>query len=172
MDETINCKLTIHQLDKNTPPYIALSYVWGENEPAAQIVVNGSPFTITPNLHDALKNVRDDETTRVLWVDAICIDQANTGEKNVQLPLMRYIYPQAVYALAYLGPAIDGYLSKSMKTRAVELAARPYWTRIWIMQEFTRATRVHIQCGHLRIDDVSCLWAFWKRHSPQDNHFM
>ncbi|OAL47323.1 HET-domain-containing protein [Pyrenochaeta sp. DS3sAY3a] len=160
MEETISCELTIHQLDEQIPSYIALSYVWGEREPAAQIVVNGSQFTITPNLHDALRNVRDSEATKVLWVDAICINQANLGERNTQVTLMRYIYPQAVYVIAYLGPAVEGYLSKPTRTVAEELSTRPYWTRVWVMQEFALATKVRVQFGDAYIDDLTDLYAF------------
>ncbi|CAP59787.1 uncharacterized protein PODANS_1_1200 [Podospora anserina S mat+] len=38
----------------------------------------------------------------MLWVDAICIDQANITEKNTQMPLMCTIYSHAT-VLVWLG---------------------------------------------------------------------
>jgi hypothetical protein len=39
----------------------------------------------------------------VLWVDALCINQANLGEKNHQVALMAQIYSRADKVLVYLG---------------------------------------------------------------------
>ena len=56
-------------------PYEALSYVWGARQSADQIWVNDCPFDVTENLHEALTHLRRPDEDRVLWVDAICIDQ-------------------------------------------------------------------------------------------------
>lgn len=39
------------------------------------------------------------------WIDAICINQADTEEKNHQVALMRYIYEEASQVYAWLGGA-------------------------------------------------------------------
>ena len=38
-----------------------------------------------------------------LWADAVCIDQKNPAEKNVQVPLMGLIYRKAVRVVVWLG---------------------------------------------------------------------
>lgn len=63
-------------------PYEALSYVWGDKESADRIWVNGCLFTVTANLFEALSNLRQPGEDRLLWVDAICIDQNHPAVSN------------------------------------------------------------------------------------------
>lgn len=58
-------------------PYEALSYVWGNTESTEKIWVDGCPFTVTENLFEALSDLRQPKEDRLLWIDAICIDQTH-----------------------------------------------------------------------------------------------
>lgn len=58
-------------------PYEALSYVWGTREAADKILLDGCPVTVTENLYQALECLRQPNEDRLLWVDAICIDQSH-----------------------------------------------------------------------------------------------
>lgn len=58
-------------------PYEALSYVWGTREAADKISLDGCPVTVTENLYQALECLRQPNEDRLLWVDAICIDQSH-----------------------------------------------------------------------------------------------
>lgn len=78
-----------------TLPYEALSYVWGSGELCHTIVCDGKALKITRNLYRALHFFRRKRRSRALWVDAICINQSNMAEKEIQIPLMRDIYTQA-----------------------------------------------------------------------------
>ncbi|OCK76902.1 HET-domain-containing protein, partial [Lepidopterella palustris CBS 459.81] len=49
--------------------------------------------------------LRDPSFERMIWVDAICIDQDNFEEKSHQIQLMAKIYSKAIRALAWLGEA-------------------------------------------------------------------
>jgi hypothetical protein len=40
---------------------------------------------------------------RVLWVDAICIDQFSVPDKNQQIPIMLEIYSRAAEVILWLG---------------------------------------------------------------------
>lgn len=74
----IECELFESYLDQvEDVSYEALSYVWGNKESADKIKVNGCLFTVTENLFEALSNLRQAEEDRLLWVDAICIDQSH-----------------------------------------------------------------------------------------------
>ena len=84
-------------------PYEALSYTWGKPIFRRTIHVHGSPIPITQNLFDALVHIRNEEARRILWVDALCINQSDNHEKSFQIPLMRHIYTNASQVLIWLG---------------------------------------------------------------------
>ncbi|KAI2624341.1 HET-domain-containing protein [Hypoxylon sp. NC1633] len=87
-------------------PYTALSYVWGSPAAVETIILNGHKLGITGNLGAALRDIRNATSVHRLWTDALCIDQRNTGEKNVQVALMGEIYSAANNTIIYLG-ALD-----------------------------------------------------------------
>lgn len=65
----------LHQADG--VPYEALSYEWGAKEAADSILLDGCPVTVTENLYLALECLRQPNEDRLLWIDAICIDQSH-----------------------------------------------------------------------------------------------
>lgn len=88
-------------------PFEALSYVWGSREADMTVLVNGKHFNISANLAEALGCLRETNDSRVLWVDAICINQADTAEKSRQVTLMGEIYRSAQDVLIFLGAERD-----------------------------------------------------------------
>lgn len=52
---------------------------------------------------NALKRIRHETDERVVWADAICIDQTNKAERARQVTLMSEIYEQAQEVLVWLG---------------------------------------------------------------------
>ena len=56
-------------------PYEALSYVWGPPSEGWAVEVDGQQLTIAPNLKLALLRLRRANEDRILWIDAICINQ-------------------------------------------------------------------------------------------------
>ncbi|PMD46045.1 HET-domain-containing protein [Hyaloscypha variabilis F] len=91
---------------KDKPPYVALSYTWGDPTLLKTVLVNGQTLEITVNLHEALRQLQTDQPVR-LWVDAICINQKDDSEKNDQVKQMKEIYKDATAVFAWLGPAAD-----------------------------------------------------------------
>ena len=69
--------------------YLALSYWWGPNDNNQPIFVEEddgrSTIEVTMNCYLALQQIRRPKNPYTLWVDAICINQATTIEKNQQL---------------------------------------------------------------------------------------
>lgn len=65
----------------------------------------GNCLSVTKNCEYALRTLRQKDQERVLWIDAICIDQSNIPERGHQVQLMSKIYAQAIRVLAYLGEA-------------------------------------------------------------------
>ncbi|MCJ1238485.1 hypothetical protein MMC14_006474 [Varicellaria rhodocarpa] len=86
--------------------YTALSYAWGEQIAARPIIVDGVYFQVTENLEAALRHLctRPDFLEGVkLWVDALCINQNDVEERNLQVLRMRNIYSQAMCVVTWLG---------------------------------------------------------------------
>ncbi|KIM99859.1 hypothetical protein OIDMADRAFT_146401 [Oidiodendron maius Zn] len=81
----------------------ALSYVWGGEEKPNTVVVEGRRLPVTANLYRALLGLRNAKSPRILWVDAICIDQSNIPERNRQVGIMRSIYNNAKQVVIWLG---------------------------------------------------------------------
>ncbi|PVH73905.1 HET-domain-containing protein, partial [Cadophora sp. DSE1049] len=90
----------------SVPKYLALSYVWGDPTSKHSIRVNGSPVEVTSNLADFLwyqrKLSQDAAGAENLWIDAICINQNNTQERNIQVLLMVHIYQRADRTIVWL----------------------------------------------------------------------
>lgn len=103
----IHCELFQYSLQDTcgTHLYEALSYVWGNSEKRLRIFIHACNFDVTDNLHAALLQLRNHSMERILWVDAICIDQANQKEKEMQIQLMAKIYGQANRVIVWLGEA-------------------------------------------------------------------
>ncbi|CAH0031124.1 unnamed protein product [Clonostachys rhizophaga] len=85
------------------PQYEPISYCWGSQKDQQVILLDGLTFAIGRNLYTALKRLRYADSARVLWCDVLCIDQSNTAEKSVQIPLMRQIYQKGSRTLVWLG---------------------------------------------------------------------
>jgi hypothetical protein len=89
--------------DENAPLYMCLSYVWGDPGVLATIIVDGKRFSIRQNLFDFLAIARLTLSYTWLWIDALCIDQSNTLERNHQVLQMGRIYTGAAKVLVWLG---------------------------------------------------------------------
>ncbi|KAF4562578.1 hypothetical protein EYR36_003972 [Pleurotus pulmonarius] len=89
--------------------FTALSYTWGDPRIRSEISINGSAkLSITTSLAIALLVLQREDTSVSLWIDQICINQDDTTERAVQVPLMSQIYTSASQTIAWLGPAADG----------------------------------------------------------------
>ncbi|KAE9368031.1 hypothetical protein N431DRAFT_290645, partial [Stipitochalara longipes BDJ] len=91
--------------------YKALSYVWGDTNGRTEILVDGCRLGITPNLDIAIRHlfVGGHLQPRV-WIDAICVNQADKAERSAQVLLMRRLYQNAERVVVWLGtyPTIQG----------------------------------------------------------------
>lgn len=101
-DDPLACTLHTAHLDA-FPHFEAISHVWGTPVKNRSITCNGKVVRITPNLFDALLQVRSTDKPRTLWVDSICINQANPKEQAHQVSLMNHIYKQSNCTLICLG---------------------------------------------------------------------
>ena len=104
--DDIECELFQAWLQgDSTIPYEALSYTWGSTEMTEHIKIEGRTLGVTKNLYLALGYLRSQDTDRIFWVDAVCIDQGNNKERGHQVQQMGNIYSQASRVIFWLGPA-------------------------------------------------------------------
>jgi len=94
---------------EEAPEYDAISYCWGEDTRTSTITCNSSEHAIRTSLFVALKYFLDGRPPplRPLWIDAICVNQADADEKAVQVPRMGEIYKFATRTLIWLGEGTD-----------------------------------------------------------------
>lgn len=72
-DDDVNVELK--EVDLGTQPvYEALSYTWGDVTQKVAIKCDGRDLFVTSNCELALRELRQKEESRTLWVDAICIE--------------------------------------------------------------------------------------------------
>ncbi|KAG0649329.1 Heterokaryon incompatibility protein [Hyphodiscus hymeniophilus] len=103
-----------HATFGDRPRYEALSYMWGDQAVKKKIIIQGQDFLVGECLWEALeylKNRRNQDQVPPIryWIDAICINQADTPERNRQLRIMPYIYERASTTLVWLKPKRDYY---------------------------------------------------------------
>ncbi|KAK3059223.1 hypothetical protein LTR09_000789 [Extremus antarcticus] len=105
-DSMVECQLTAY--DRLTcRPYDALSYCWGESKERRSIFVNDLPFNIGVRLAEALHHLRLPDKDRILWTDAICINQESKVERTAQVKRMGDTYSGCFKTLVWLGPASE-----------------------------------------------------------------
>jgi Heterokaryon incompatibility protein (HET) len=97
-------RITLQQAILEETLYAALSYVWGEPKDKVPIEIDGKFIHVTKNCQAALRALRHSMDTKIVWVDAICINQDNSEEKSDQVALMGDIYRKAERTFAWLGP--------------------------------------------------------------------
>jgi hypothetical protein len=145
----------------NKPEYEALSYVWGDTRGKKHILVDGNRIPVTKSLFAALECLRDAEKTRILWIDALCINQTNDTEKNIQVAMMGTIYSQASKVLVWLLNSellglLDDISSRSQNPEAhftelpswfITLSDNGWWHRAWTFQEAVLADKLIFHTG-------------------------
>lgn len=214
--DPIRCSITPFDLT-TAPAFESLSYCWGDVAQKKPIECNKRPFQVINNLYSALQHLRYKDKERILWIDAICINQEDRDERSAQVVIMRDIYRRAERVLVWLGPSADdselayntlrrmseywpemverwskdrmsalklGPYRKTLQRlcgsqgvaqsddietderfqlQPQEIAAlravleRPWWMRLWVIQEVCVATAVTMICGHdtMSWDDLS-----------------
>ncbi|KAK3347572.1 heterokaryon incompatibility protein-domain-containing protein, partial [Neurospora tetraspora] len=177
----IHCQLFCTALDaKGTRPYEALSYVWGSEDKPCSISINGYDLAVGKNLYAALLHLRDHSIERTIWIDAICINQKDLEERGHQVQSMAKIYAKASRVIVWLGEEAAGSnqaleeirivaerdqtleeirIAAELSTRRSDnkaeiltLLQRPWFQRIWVLQEVAAARHILIKCGSAEID--------------------
>ncbi|KAE9364913.1 HET-domain-containing protein, partial [Stipitochalara longipes BDJ] len=101
VNDIIESDISVYSLE-NLPAYEALSYTWGKS-PSHPIVCNGQSISVQKNLASALRNLRYPSSIRLLWIDALCINQGDIQEQSSQVQQMGTIYQKAENVVVWLG---------------------------------------------------------------------
>jgi hypothetical protein len=168
-DDPIEIKIAIVDL-KDNPTYDALSYVWKPRDGTVDtsqpldhaFVLNHSSFSIKigANLEAAIRHLRpetsgpvESRSGRVMWIDAICINQDLSWERNHQVRLMKQIYSSAQHVVVWLGPSHkdSDFIIRTLRTGSLApseqdrfkdglefLLWRDWFSRVWVRQPSTR----------------------------------
>ncbi|PMD25432.1 hypothetical protein NA56DRAFT_686025 [Hyaloscypha hepaticicola] len=94
------CALSIGPTYRYMKP---ISYAWGNPKAKCPVIVDGKRLDVTVNLRTGLKHFRYHGRSRVLWVDAICINQTDIPELGMQVTQMQKIYQKAKTVLIWVG---------------------------------------------------------------------
>ncbi|KAK4172319.1 heterokaryon incompatibility protein-domain-containing protein [Triangularia setosa] len=154
--------------------YEALSWCWGieSKEYGIRVKKDGHTFRlqVSRELALALKYLRRTNEDRILWIDAICIDQENHEERNHQVQMMSLIYNSAKQVCVWLGEDNDdsataiSFIREIMQLENFDAIAankdnatkwqsllllmqRPWFSRRWVVQEIALAREATIYCG-------------------------
>ncbi|KAK8000042.1 hypothetical protein PG990_012642 [Apiospora arundinis] len=140
-DDPLVCTLKRHTTPIEEQEFEALSYCWGDLQDTVTIILRhdhtGLPnpdserrgddeqtFNITKSLNLALRHLRRQDRERVIWIDALCINQGSIRERNYAIPFMVDVYRYASSVVVFLG--------EENKTKN--------FTRIWQLMAMLRST--------------------------------
>jgi hypothetical protein len=118
--DIVTCTLKrISLLDDQVPFYETISYCWGSTRDESFMKLNGSLISVPSSSEAAVRRMRFTNKRRVLWIDAICIDQSSQSEKARQVAFMSTIYSLGKQNLIYLGE--DDARSAGLAVKSVQL---------------------------------------------------
>jgi hypothetical protein len=154
--------------------FIAISYCWGGEKPTEYLPISSRAYLkVTKTVYSILRHVSGVASGLPVWIDAICINQADCDEKNDQVTMMGDIYAAARCVLVWLG---NGNLNHAGELALLSHLASPFnhnnstlgdiggfggvgndlfgWVlrshwfeRAWIVQELCFARKVLFLCG-------------------------
>lgn len=109
---------------------------------------------------DFLEVLRPRDLNDYFWADQISMNQDNINERNHQVGLMSRLFKDAMMVRAYLGGKHEqSFLIEQLRKDPhrilkdhqigplLDVFARPYWSRVWILQELFLATHVFLWVG-------------------------
>ena len=85
------------------PHYETISYCWGDPTITATIYLDKKESSVPASSIAALRCVRLPHRDRIVWIDAVCINQADLDERAQQVSMMADIYCSSNGNLVYLG---------------------------------------------------------------------
>ncbi|KAF1966268.1 hypothetical protein BU23DRAFT_487264 [Bimuria novae-zelandiae CBS 107.79] len=169
----------------NVPQFFSVSYTWGEktySDTTLQLRTGRIP--VLKSLFPFLRMVSQHEDFHDedwWWIDSLCINLADSQEREQQVRIMADIYKKARRTMVWLGEEVEGdsdcrgavrflhdlqnlqpFIGKNAaivraNLRSPDLTAhwisvsnllaRPWWSRVWTLQEMIMPSEVRFYCG-------------------------
>ncbi|KAK3115993.1 hypothetical protein LTR53_004107 [Teratosphaeriaceae sp. CCFEE 6253] len=197
--------------------YETVSYTWGNSTRSARLIIQEHRLAllrrhlyVPANTESALKQVRFSDRSRIIWIDAVCINQDDTKERSQQVGMMGRIYGSSIGNLVCLGDldevmagrvshTLDDLLDDARRKTdgfsnffstvldeetgeyglsdcGLDVVApldvldlvlgRPWWQRLWVLQEAVLSPNNTVLLGPLRLDLIHLTRAivWWNYH--------
>ncbi|KAI8944090.1 HET-domain-containing protein [Xylaria longipes] len=160
LSSNIHCRLLVSSLDY-TPDFEALSYVWGDTNDKLAISMDGQAHNVTRNLHSALDFLRYPDRVRTLWVDALCINQDDTNERNHQLGKVNHEDEDTIRLIETAGEYPNLHWTELLANFNILtlflFLINPWWDRVWTAQEAVLARELTFQYGRKSISRANMM---------------
>lgn len=126
----------IYLLNGLYQPYDAISWRWGDANVRGSVLVNNTLLSVPRNAQEVLEELCLRHRKYRIWIDAVCINQADTEERSRQVQMMSDIYTNARSTFVWLGQD-HGSTERAIKSiRAID-----DWRQI------KHSKTGHINCG-------------------------
>jgi hypothetical protein len=94
------------------PEFEAISWCWGDRTETEMIDLEGRAWALRTHLASALRLIRHADHERIIWADALSINQASSdeakAEKAEQIQLMKYIFSTSEQTVIWLRVPYEG----------------------------------------------------------------
>jgi hypothetical protein len=123
-DQPLKCNILRRYLDPPGTPgpkYYAISYSWGTDKGTVPICVSGRLLEVPKSTENVLRSLHrcSGGILAPVWIDSICIDQANVQEKGKQVAMMDLIFKSAAVVHVWLGPSDNSTAAAISSIRAI-----------------------------------------------------
>lgn len=153
------------------PEYETVSYTWtnedGTSLPWKPVYIgeHWDVKVVARNCWAVLCYLRPRHSSRLIWIDVLCINQSDTGERGSQVARMGEIYSRCMRTIVWLGddviktPSRMTYRPRRDFKNILEVLDDPdalanilkrrYFTRVWVIQELVLAPQSIIPVGEV-----------------------
>ncbi|EXK36392.1 hypothetical protein FOXG_13317 [Fusarium oxysporum f. sp. lycopersici 4287] len=103
-EDTLVASFELLDLNAANIRFEAISYQWSEcGGQKASMRLGGEQMSINAYLRNILLHLRREQHIRVMWADALCINQSDHAERLQQVSIMQKIYSQAFRVIGFVG---------------------------------------------------------------------
>ncbi|KAK3115629.1 hypothetical protein LTR53_004836 [Teratosphaeriaceae sp. CCFEE 6253] len=180
------------------PAYETISYTWGDSTRSARLIIQERRLALVrrhlhvpANTESALKQVRLSDRSRIIWIDAVCMNQDDTTERSQQVGMMGQIYGSSIGNLVCLGDlheVMAGRVSRTLDDLLHDARQKTddfsdffstvldeeTGERLWVLQEAVLSLNNTALLGPLRLDLIHLTraivwWNYYYRsltHNP------